>query len=259
MVPDRPRPAGLPDARQAPPLGFVLVGLHPHQHADQIRDPSDRPAPTPSIMSTGHPAGTGMDPGGRARPNLAGETHRFTAAKRHQDPLNEQVGPAEAGVPPRDVICVHHGRARNGVLQPCRQRGLPRWSCVHLPPALHPGGPQLGRHQAGAGPQQPPSAARHAMVRLWAPRKRVGLPLRWSSQTMVFKRHAWFTARRCCYLHCRESGDGLPSKIIPHISRVILASGAGPLPRCQRAGKLTIGERRAAGCAGGALVRSSSV
>jgi hypothetical protein len=38
MVPDRPRPAGLPDAGQAPPLGFVLVGLHPHQHADQVRD-----------------------------------------------------------------------------------------------------------------------------------------------------------------------------------------------------------------------------
>jgi hypothetical protein len=45
--------------------------------------------------------------------------------KRHQDPLNEQVGQAEAGVTPRHVICVHYGRARNGVLQPCRQRGLP--------------------------------------------------------------------------------------------------------------------------------------
>jgi hypothetical protein len=69
-------------------------------------------------MSTGHPAGTWMDP-------WRAKACRFTAVKRHQHPLNEQVGPAEAGVPPRDVICVHHGRARDGVLQRCRQRGLP--------------------------------------------------------------------------------------------------------------------------------------
>ena len=38
MIPDRPRPAGLPDARQAPALGFQLVGLYPHQYIDQVRD-----------------------------------------------------------------------------------------------------------------------------------------------------------------------------------------------------------------------------
>jgi len=32
-------------------------------------------------------------------------------------------------------------------------------------------------------------------------------------------------------------GDGLPSKIIPQISRASCAR-SGPLPRCQRAGKL---------------------
>ena len=38
MIPDRQRPAGLPDARQAPALGFQLVGLYPHQYIDQVRD-----------------------------------------------------------------------------------------------------------------------------------------------------------------------------------------------------------------------------
>jgi len=39
MVPDRPRPAGLPGAGQASPLGFLLVGLYPHQRVDQTGDP----------------------------------------------------------------------------------------------------------------------------------------------------------------------------------------------------------------------------
>jgi len=42
-------------------------------------------------------------------------------------------------------------------------------------------------------------------------------------------------------------GDDLPSKIIPRISRAF-ASSPGPLPRCQRAGKLAIDERRAGVC-----------
>ena len=33
MVPDRLRPVGLPEAGQASPLGFLLVGLHPYQRA----------------------------------------------------------------------------------------------------------------------------------------------------------------------------------------------------------------------------------
>jgi hypothetical protein len=58
-------------------------------------------------------------------PARRAKTHQFAAVKRHQDPINEQVGPAEAGVPPRNVIGVHHGRVCNGILQACRQGGLP--------------------------------------------------------------------------------------------------------------------------------------
>jgi hypothetical protein len=66
--------------------------------------------------------------------------------------------------------------------------------------------------------------------------------------------------------------DGLPSKIIPRIFRAS-ASSPGPYLGVNEPGKLTIGKRRASGCAGGddhnplpppygrcvALVRSSSV
>jgi len=38
MVPDSPRRAGLPGTRQASPLGFPLIDLHPHQRVDQVRD-----------------------------------------------------------------------------------------------------------------------------------------------------------------------------------------------------------------------------
>jgi hypothetical protein len=73
MVPDRPRPAGLPDPGQAPPLGFLPAGLHPYQRADQVGDvgppgshalDDEHRAPGPNL---------GWIPGG-ARPSPAGES-----------------------------------------------------------------------------------------------------------------------------------------------------------------------------------------
>jgi hypothetical protein len=83
-----------------------LVGLHPDQGVDQVRY---LPAPgTVSFDDQQWAAGRDLDgsfpavlvPPGRP------VTDRLTVVHGHQDPVNQQVGPAEAGVCPGDVVGV---------------------------------------------------------------------------------------------------------------------------------------------------------
>jgi len=50
--------------------------------------------------------------------------HRPPRTRGGEDAADQQVGPAEPGVPPGNVVGMHHGRSLNDVLQPCRQRRL---------------------------------------------------------------------------------------------------------------------------------------
>ena len=86
MVPDRPRPARLPDARQAPPLGFVLAGLHPHHGADQLRDL--RPPGPHALDNQNRAPGRNLDGPLAAVPGPARRTkaYSFTAGETAPGP-----------------------------------------------------------------------------------------------------------------------------------------------------------------------------
>jgi len=100
---------GLFRAGEAPPLGLSLVGLHPNQGVEQMRrlsaprtvpfDDQQRAASRKLDMS--YPAVLG--------PARRAEADRPALVHGHEDPFDEQVGPAEARVLPRDVVSVNDG------------------------------------------------------------------------------------------------------------------------------------------------------
>jgi len=104
---NRPRPSRLPDPGQAPARRFPLIGLHPDERVHQVRGFA---APgTNSLDDEQRAAGRHIDGSLAAvlSPARRLEGHRLAAVHGHQDPIDQQVGPAEAGVPPGEVIGVH--------------------------------------------------------------------------------------------------------------------------------------------------------
>ena len=83
MILDRPRPAGLPDTRQVPVLGFQLVSLYSHQRVDQVRGLGP---PGPDALDDQQwTPGRNLDGSLAAVPSPArrAEVHRFASVKRH--------------------------------------------------------------------------------------------------------------------------------------------------------------------------------
>lgn len=52
------------------------------------------------------------------------EAHWLAGPDGNQDAVDQQIGPAEPGVPPGDVVGMHDGRPRDRVPQPRGQCGL---------------------------------------------------------------------------------------------------------------------------------------
>ena len=153
-------------------------------------------------------------------PARRAKAHHFAAVKRQQDPINEQVGPAEAGVPLRDVIGVHHGRARNGVLQACRQRGLPAGAahiyCQYDTLALAPSSSPATKPEQGLSNHRERHGTPWSTLGLLASELKChdyGLPSQWFSRAFVVR------GPPPSLPALSALGVSSPSKIIPHISR----------------------------------------
>jgi hypothetical protein len=106
------------------PSCLPLVGLHPDQGVDQVRY---LPAPgAVSFDDQQRAAGRDLDGSFPAVlvPPRRPVTDRLTVVHGHQDPVNQQIGPAEAGVRPGDVVGVDDNRSGDQLADPGRQRGL---------------------------------------------------------------------------------------------------------------------------------------
>jgi hypothetical protein len=57
-------------------------------------------------------------------PSRRAEANWLPSVRRNQDAVNQQVGPVKAGMPPGDVIGMHHSGSSDHALQPRRQGGL---------------------------------------------------------------------------------------------------------------------------------------
>jgi hypothetical protein len=57
-------------------------------------------------------------------PSRRAEANWLPSVRRNQDAVNQQVGPVKAGMPPGDVIGMHHSGSSDYALQPRRQGGL---------------------------------------------------------------------------------------------------------------------------------------
>jgi hypothetical protein len=168
MVPKGRRLARLSDAGQRPPFCLALVGLHPDQGVDHVRRLA-APGAVP-FDDQQRAVGGNLD---RSFSAVPGPSRRAVADRPalvngDQDPFNEQVGPAEAGMRPGDVVGVDHRRSGNRLADPCRQRGL---AAVTAPVYCHgdrtaPDGPAL----SGPGERLDDRAQR-----LGAPRPGFGL------------------------------------------------------------------------------------
>jgi hypothetical protein len=124
VVPDGRRLVRLPDAGEHPPFSLALVGLDPNQSVDQVRGLP--PPGTVPFDDQQRAARRNLD---RAVPAVLGPSRRAVAdgpalVHRLQDPGDEQVGPAEARVPPRDVVGVNDSRSGDSAADPRGQCGL---------------------------------------------------------------------------------------------------------------------------------------
>jgi hypothetical protein len=123
-VPRCRRSAWLPYPGEVAALGFPLVGLDPDRHVDKVR--AFPPGRADAFDDQQRAVSRDLDrtltlalvPPGRA------VGHRPPGTRRDEDAADQQVGPAEPGVPPGDVVGMHDGRSRHDILQPRRQRGL---------------------------------------------------------------------------------------------------------------------------------------
>jgi len=105
-------------AGEAPPSGLALVGLHPDQGVDQVRHllaPGTVPFDDQQRAARGNLDGSFPAVLGPSRRAVA---DRPALADRLQDSLDEQVGPAEAGVLPGDVVGVNDSRSGDSPADP---------------------------------------------------------------------------------------------------------------------------------------------
>ena len=130
--------AARPQARRA---SLPLVGLHPDQGVDQV---PDLPPPGPVTLDDQQRAAGGNVDGSLPAvlgPSRRPKTDPPTLAHRRQDPVHQQIRPAEARMLPRNVIGVHDSRAGHRRADPRRQRRLARIAapvhCQNDRPARH--------------------------------------------------------------------------------------------------------------------------
>jgi hypothetical protein len=99
--PGQPRADCRPD--DGAPSGLPLVGLHPDQGVDQVR--CLPPPGTIPLDDQQRAAGRNLDRSLPAVlvPSRRPVTDRLAVVHRDKDPVNQQVGPAEAGMLPGDV------------------------------------------------------------------------------------------------------------------------------------------------------------
>ena len=150
------------------PSCLPLVGLHPDQSVDQVRYfPAPGAVPFDDQQRA---AGRDLDRSFPAVlvPSRRPVTNRPAVMQGHQDPVNQQVGPAEAGMLPGDVVGVDDSRSGDQPADPGRQRGL---AAVAAP--VH------GQHSRTAGTAlvRPPPGHRidNRAEQLHAPRSGFGL------------------------------------------------------------------------------------
>ena len=162
------RPAGVPDPGQVAALGLGFVSLDPDRRVDQVHA---FPAGGPDALDDqqraarrdlDRPRALALVPRGRP------ERHRPPGPRWLQDAADQQVGPAEPGMPPGDVIGVHDRRSRHGLPEPRRQRRLAAGTAAvhghHDRPVPGPSVPAEPHHGAG-----------HLADQLRTPRPRFGL------------------------------------------------------------------------------------
>jgi hypothetical protein len=106
------------------PCGLPLVGLDPDQRVDQVC--YLYPPGTVTCDDQQRAAGWIIDGSLPAMlvPSRRPVADRPALVDRYQDPVNQQVGPAEAGMLSGNVVSVDDDSSRHHVVDPRRHRGL---------------------------------------------------------------------------------------------------------------------------------------